>query len=158
MSYRNGATNGNNNNKPKRGAKCPETGCFCSFAHEQEGLNYLWLNGPNGFHKGKHGPLVHVAFEEPASDDIDWEGKAYTPHWWTRHCDAVDHTPRQLLQTHLDTFVRYDHPINIRYIYQDGYTVQSPTPSFMDRDDTQQFQDLTEMYMLEAQWFANNAR
>jgi len=137
---------------PRRQATCTS----CCHYHEQPqdgGLNYPWLVQ---FHRGIHGPLVRAEFEEPATDTLNWTGREYNEHWWSEHCAVASHVPGYLLREHMRFYVNRGHPINIRYIFSDGYVVQSPTPSMIDRHDDRRFKELSEMYALEEGWFARN--
>jgi hypothetical protein len=68
---------------------------FCTYTHDQNGLNYVWLHE----HYGK---VRQVKFQEPA-DTGKW--RVYTKHWWKIHCDVISHDEKDLVKAHVKAFV-----------------------------------------------------
>lgn len=71
-----------------------KSSCTCVYAHEFDGLNYVWL-------EPHYGKVLKVEFEEPANSG-KW--RDYDKHWWEIHCKVIDHK-ENLINAHMKAFV-----------------------------------------------------
>lgn len=94
----------------------------CVAAHQQDKIDYVWLN-PLG-----HGKVLKVEFEEPV-DSGNWT--TYNEKWWKTHCEAVDHHPDNLVASHMKAFVNKGRFARLMFTFQDG-TKMEPNKYFYE--------------------------
>jgi hypothetical protein len=97
---------------------------FCIQTHSQQGLNYPWLTS-----LGK-GSVVKVLFEEPVGSGKWIE---YDDHWWNVHCNVINHSD-DLIESHLNAFVRPSRFARLMFYFQDGSSME-PTKKFYELEN-----------------------
>lgn len=66
----------------------------CAYAHQQTGLNYIWL-------EPYYGKVLKIEYKEPAETG-PW--REYTDEIWRIHCKVINHE-KNLVKNHMDAFV-----------------------------------------------------
>ena len=109
----------------------------CVKVHDENGENYPWLDNYKG-------GLNHIEYEEPIGTGA-W--RRYNSKIWEAHCKVVNHSPDQLVTSHLKSFMYPGRFARLKFIFNKGEDL------ITDIENEDKFKYI---YELEAKYFESN--